>query len=142
MKRSDIPDMIAFLLILMFSYAAISKLITFSLFRIQLFMQPLPKWSIKFLAYAVPLSEIITVISLLFKKTKIIGLYGSFVLMLAFTVYTALAVFGFFGVTPCSCGGIISKMTWPEHMIFNLIFLIISIYGLILNHKERRFIGK
>lgn len=142
MKRSDIPDLISFFLILMFSYAAASKLLNFHSFRTQMLVQPLPKWSAVYLIYTVPLSEIVTVTFLLFKTTKSIGFYTSTFLMLSFTIYVGLAITGVFGSIPCSCGGIIGNLGWPQHFIFNLIFLSLSIYGIYTDQKERRFIGK
>ncbi|MEZ2334726.1 MauE/DoxX family redox-associated membrane protein [Mucilaginibacter sp. RCC_168] len=142
MKRSDIPDLISCLLILMFTYAAASKLIAFSSFKIQMLVQPVPKWSVNFLVYAVPIVEVLTILLLLFKSTKTLGLYFSALLMLAFSIYVGLAMTGMFGNIPCSCGGIIRHLHWPGHFIFNLIFLSISIYGIYLNQRERRFIGK
>lgn len=142
MKRSDIPDLISFLLILMFSYAAASKLITFGAFRTQILIQPVPRWSVELLIYAVPISEIIAVVILLFRKTRTVGFYLSAILMAAFSVYVGLAMTGIYGDIPCSCGGIIRHLRWPGHFIFNLIFLSISIYGIYLDQKERRFIGR
>jgi hypothetical protein len=142
MKRSDLPVLISFFLILMFSYAAASKLMNFHSFRTQMLAQPLPKWSAVYLIYLVPLSEIVTVTFLLFKKTKAIGFYTSTLLMLSFTIYVGLAITGAFGSIPCSCGGIIGNLGWPQHFIFNLIFLSLSIYGIYTDQKERRFIGK
>ena len=141
MKRLDIPEIISFLLILMFSYAITSKTIDYQSFRVQLLVQPLPKWSVGILFYAIPISEILTVIFLLFKRTKTYGFYMATALMLVFSVYVGLAMTGAFGNIPCSCGGIIGHLTWPHHLIFNLIFLSLSVYGIIMNHRERRFIG-
>lgn len=126
----------------MFSYAAASKLIDFKSFRIQILIQPVPRWSVAYLIYIVPLTEILTITLLLFKKTKTLGLYSAASLMVLFTLYVGLAMSGAFGSIPCSCGGVIGKLSWPQHFIFNLIFLGLSTYGIIINHKERRFIGK
>lgn len=142
MKRSHLPDFISFLLILMFSYAAASKLIDFDSFHIQMLIQPVPKWSVDYLVYLIPISEIITIVFLLFKSTKTYGFYGAVLLMLLFTVYVGLAMTGAFGSVPCSCGGIIGKLNWPQHFVFNLIFLSLSIYGMVINNRERRFIGE
>lgn len=142
MKRSNWPDLLGFTLILMYSYAAASKLIIFNSLRLQLLVQPLPRWSVTYLVYIIPASEVIVVMCLLFKSTRITGFIGSATLMLMFTMYVGLAMSGAFGSIPCSCGGIIQKLSWAQHFIFNLIFLTISIYGIILDQKERRFIGR
>jgi len=31
---------------------------------------------------------------------------------------------------PCGCGGVIEKMSWIQHLWFNLIFLALSIFAL------------
>ena len=142
MKRFDLPEIFSFLLILMFSYAISSKIIDYHSFRIQLLIQPIPKWSVGILVYAIPISEILTVLFLLFKRTKIYGFYMATGLMLMFSIYVGLAMTGAFGSIPCSCGGIIGHLSWPDHLIFNLIFLSLSIYGIITDYRERRFFGK
>jgi putative oxidoreductase len=142
MKRSDLPDLISFFLILMFSYATASKLIDFRSFRMQMLVQPVPNWSVVYLITLIPLTEIIAIVFLLFKKTKTAGFYTSAFLMLLFSVYVGLAMTGAFGSIPCSCGGVIGKLNWQQHFAFNLIFLSLSIYGIVIDYKERRFAGK
>jgi len=142
MKRSDLPDLISFILILMFSYATATKLIAFSSFQIQMLRQPIPKWAVDILIYIIPTAELITIMFLLFKKTRTAGFYSSSVLMAIFLLYVGLAMTGTFGRVPCACGGIIGKFNWPQHFFFNMIFLLLSIYGIIIDYRERRFIGK
>ncbi|MDR6943695.1 MauE/DoxX family redox-associated membrane protein [Mucilaginibacter pocheonensis] len=142
MKRSDLPDLIAALLILMFAYAAFSKLFDFPSYKLQMSLQPLPKWSTSVMVFFLPASEIIVVSALIFRKTRLIGLYASVIMMLIFTGYVGLAMTGTFGKIPCSCGGVIRHMKWPLHFVFNLFFLFLSTCGLYFEIKERRFIGR
>jgi len=142
MKRTDLPDIISFLLILMFTYAAFSKLINFESFKIQMLIQPVPRWSVTPLIYIVPFSELVTVICLFFKGTRSFGLCTSVLLMLAFSIYVGLAITGAYGSIPCSCGGVLGHLTWSQHFVFNLFFLLLSIYGVFIDYKERRFIGR
>ncbi|MCC9073533.1 hypothetical protein LNQ49_18305 [Flavobacterium sp. F-65] len=37
---------------------------------------------------------------------------------------------------PCSCGGILEKMSWLEHLIFNFIFVLLAGLALWLNHPH------
>jgi putative oxidoreductase len=142
MKRSNILDFIAVLLILMFAYAAFSKLLDFGSYQLQMRLQPLPGWSTPLLVYIIPAIELITVAALLFKKTKLTGFYISAALMIVFTCYVGIAMAGLFGKIPCSCGGVIRHLKWPQHFIFNLLFLLLSFFGIFLDLKERRFIGE
>lgn len=126
----------------MFAYAAFSKLFDFGSYKLQMSLQPLPKWSTSFIMLLLPATELIVVGSLLFRKTRLLGFNASFMLMLIFTIYVGLAMVGVFGKVPCSCGGVIRHLKWPQHFVFNVFFLTISAYGLYLERKERRFIGR
>jgi putative oxidoreductase len=63
--------------------------------------------------------------------------YASLFLMSAFTIYTVAILFHAFRYIPCSCGGVIRKLTWPQHLFFNLFFVGISILGIILKKREQ-----
>jgi hypothetical protein len=36
----------------------------------------------------------------------------------------------FYTKLPCTCGGVISKMSWPQHVLFNSGFMILAIVGI------------
>ncbi len=115
-------SIISYLLIILWVYAAVVKLADYPAFTGQLKVQPLPEWSLPFLSKALPLGEIGLAVLLLFRKTINLGLLLSFILMLCFTVYVLLALSGAFGAIPCACAGIIGKLPWKEHLIFNIFF--------------------
>lgn len=135
MKTQKIITLLSTLLILLWVYAAGSKLAEYKVFTDQLARQPLPHWSIAILAWALPLVEIITALFLYFQTNKI-GFILSSILMSAFSVYVLLALSGAFGDIPCSCAGIIGKLRWKGHLIFNICFTLISFMGWYL-HKEQ-----
>jgi hypothetical protein len=37
---------------------------------------------------------------------------------------------------PCSCGGVIQQMTWQQHILFNVVFIILSRIGIIASKKN------
>jgi putative oxidoreductase len=138
MKRSNISIIIAALLIVLFSYTAIAKLMDVEEFRRQLAGQELPDWAKGPLVWLIPAAEIFTSILLIFRATRLWGLLCSTVLMILFTVYVGLVVGGFFKYTPCSCGGVISSMDFETHLVFNLFFLAVSIMGVYMfNYKNK-----
>jgi len=57
--------------------------------------------------------------------------------MTLFTLYVAFALSGVFGEIPCSCAGLISAMHWKGHLVFNIIFLIISLLGVYIQKLTR-----
>lgn len=130
------------LLILMWTYAAISKLLDFDLNMQQMRNQNFPIWMADILSYFISLSELSIVILLLTPKNQGIGFVISSFLLLAFTIYIIITLSHFFAKIPCSCGGIISNLSWTEHLLFNSFFISLSIFGFIYHLKEeRRLIG-
>src|SRR5690606_21323683 len=115
---------IASLLILLFVYAGISKLLDYDTFKFQLGRSPYVTNMAGFVAWALPAGEIIIAVLLIFQRTRLLGLYASFSLMLLFTgyIYTML---NFSHYIPCSCGGVLSEMSWMQHLIFNIVFTIL-----------------
>lgn len=138
--RSIIRQIVVFLLILLWIYAATSKILDFNMFRGQMHRQVLPDFLKSSLVYILPPVEIAAAMLLLFDATRYAGFLISLALMTAFTVYVGLAVFRVFGHVPCSCGGVLSKMGWRAHLLFNISFLLLTAIGLIINYRERRHV--
>ena len=118
------------LLICLFLYASISKWLDFHTFVGEMNNQPLPNVLTPYLVWGIPFTEVFLALALMFEKTRKAGLYGSLILMSAFTVYTIIILLHFFEYVPCSCGGVIKKLTWNQHLFFNLFFVGLSLLGL------------
>src|SRR5690606_29433165 len=71
------------------------------------------------------IGELIIALLLCFPKTTRLGLYLFLGMMTAFTVYIYL-ILNYSPFVPCSCGGILEKMGWMEHLWFNLITTIVA----------------
>jgi|SRR5688572_12911488 putative oxidoreductase len=132
MRRKIIIEIISSLLILLFLYASVSKWLAFKSFVGDMNNQPFPNWMTPWLVWGIPSIEVLIVLLLIFDRTRLSGLYASLALMLAFTIYTAAVLLHSFKYVPCSCGGVIRKLTWPQHLVFNLFFVGISVVGIIL----------
>jgi len=113
------PVLISCFFIVLFIYASVSKMLDFENFQVQLAQSPLLSAYAGFISYGVIGLEIGIAMLLLFSKGRQIGLYASFGLMVAFTVYIYL-ILNYSDFVPCSCGGILEKMGWSEHLIFNI----------------------
>jgi putative oxidoreductase len=135
-------EAVKFLLILLFVYAAASKLLDPDRSRGQMMNQVFPAWVAGILVWAVPLAELITAGLLVFNRTALSGLYMALGLMSAFTIYIALVLLHVFGRVPCSCGGVLQKMGWVPHLFFNLFFLLLTVTGIYMVYRERRGVGK
>ena len=134
MKRQILIQSMAALLILIFVYAAFSKLLNYPLFVAQLEMHPLLKHFAGLFAWSIPVTECIIAILLIFSFTRMAGFYCSALLLLIFTFYLTGMVLTDKHL-PCSCGGIISGFSWKEHIVFNIACIAIAIIGIVLNRK-------
>lgn len=137
MKKQAISEILAVLLIFMFLYASFSKYFDWSGFQRAMFNQPFSHGFAWVTIIGVPPIEILTSI-LLFKKRRLAGFLLSFLLMLIFTGYIALILLNFYPKVPCSCGGVISSLTWAQHLIFNIFFLLVSFLGWLLEQQVKR----
>ncbi|TRX32987.1 hypothetical protein FNW52_16150 [Flavobacterium sp. ZT3R18] len=130
------------LYILLFVYAAVSKLLDFENFQVQLGQSPLLSAFASWVAWLVPTIELILASLLLFPKWRTIALFAAFSLMIMFTTYIFI-ILNYSSFVPCSCGGILEKMGWTEHLIFNVFFIVLAILGLLLEKQQNyNWIGR
>lgn len=137
MARKIIVEIICFLFIILFVYAAVSKLTDLEKFKVQIGQSPMLTHIAAPLAFLVPGIEIIIAIGLAIPKTRIFALYASFGLMVMFTAYI-IAIMNFSEYVPCSCGGVLSQMSWKAHLVFNILFIAIGAIGVVAASKVQQ----
>lgn len=125
MKKVFINIIVIFISAL-FTYTATSKLITFNTFEKDLHKAPLISNFSLIIAILLPLIELALAGWLMFSKSKKWPLLFSFLLMSVFTVYIGIML-GFNLKQPCSCGGVLRTMSWPQHLIFNIIVAVATL---------------
>jgi hypothetical protein len=130
MKKELIADVLVALIFMMLLYASFSKYFDFSAFQRAMHNQPFPSWFSDALVIFLPPMEIIAAVLIAFDKTRIIGLKATITIMTAFTLYIVAILLHLFPMVPCTCGGIIRLMSWPQHLLFNLFFIAIAIIAL------------
>jgi len=133
--RSHGIDFISFLFILLFVYAAASKLMDMEKFRAQAGQSPLIYPVANLVIWTVPLLEILISILLIIPRSRLLGFYSSFGLMVLFSSYIVILL-RFSDFVPCSCGGVLEKMTWTQHLVFNIAFVLLGLAGIILEVKQ------
>lgn len=124
------------LYILLFTYAAVSKLLDYQQFNVQLGKSPVLAAYADIIVWAVPFVEIVISLMLLFTRLRLIGLFASFFLMVMFTAYI-MVILNFSDYVPCSCGGILEELGWTEHLIFNSVFIALAFIGILLLNEEK-----
>lgn len=110
------------LLVILFLYTGVIKYMDNKDFVVVLKDSPLLAPVANLIGALLPGIEILLAVLLIVPKTKTLGLKLSAVLLAGFIVYLFYMVV-FTPNLPCSCGGIISKLSWTGHIIFNTVCL-------------------
>lgn len=137
MKRSMIIEIICALFIILFVYAALTKLLDYEKFRIQIGQSPLLTAFAGWIAWMVPGAEILISLMLVFVRLRLIGLYAAFSLMVMFTTYI-ICILTLSLYIPCSCGGVLEKLGWREHLVFNIVFIILAAIAILISYRKER----
>ena len=129
-------------LILLWVYAAMSKVLNYEQSRMQMMNQVFPAVINAILLWVIPITELFIAGLLLFSKSREAGLILSAMLLFLFSAYVLLVMLNVFDRIPCSCGGIIAKLSWGQHLVFNLIFLGLALIGFMFFDKKGGDMGK
>lgn len=127
-------ELICLLYILLFVYAAASKLLDFENFQVQVGQSPLVSAFASWIAWTVPVLELIIAFLIGIQGFRMLGLISAFCLMIIFTVYIFI-VLNYSSFVPCSCGGILEKMSWKVHLVFNIIFVLLAAVAVYFQSK-------
>lgn len=132
--REFIMDIAVYLFIILFMYTAASKLLTIKSFAATLAKSPFIGHLNNVVAWAIPVVEIIISLVLIFPAVRKTGMRAALLLMTVFTLYLTYMIFSGTKL-PCHCGGVISSMSWQQHIWFNLGFIALAIVGLATQKK-------
>ncbi|MCF6406896.1 hypothetical protein L3C95_28615 [Chitinophaga filiformis] len=135
MLRKVVTETIRLSFILLFVYTAASKFIDYENFRAVIGQSPLITRFAPVLAIVVPVAEIVIALLLVIPRYRRVGLYASFAVMTLFTVYIVVLL-TLSEKIPCSCGGVISQMSWTQHLYFNIVFMLLALLGMWLYTKQ------
>lgn len=113
------------LLVLLFAYAGSSKLLGHELFLSQLKQIDMLKAIAGPVSFLLPFLEILIAVLMGVERVQAFGLWSAAFLMTTFTFYVA-AMLILKSSLPCTCGGVVSSMTWKQHLLFNVFFMLLS----------------
>lgn len=137
-SKEKIIDAICWLCMALFVYTAYAKLIDHPRFLKGLTRVHIISNFALVLSYSVPIMEIFIALLLLIPKTVKTGLYSFIIVMFAFTIYIISAMIWETHL-PCHCGGAIEKLSWGQHVWFNLAFITIAAIALRLIKSNTSF---
>ncbi|MEB2786826.1 MauE/DoxX family redox-associated membrane protein [Algoriphagus persicinus] len=127
------PEKIAvpgILLILLWAYTGFDKILRWDASWKAFHNQTFPAELAEVLAFAVPISELLIALLLLFSVSRWWGYLSSILLLTVFTTYVGLIWVGAFPRVPCNCAGILESLGWAEHFWLNSFMIVLSIIGL------------
>ena len=133
--KKSLSETITALLVFLFLYTGLSKYVEFESFRVTLHQSPLLANFSKAIAVSLPGLEILVTLLLILPKTRRTGFVISFCILTIFTGYLIYMIRTDPNL-PCTCGGVIAKMSWPQHVIFNIFFLALTGVGLFLERAD------
>lgn len=136
MKKKLALEGIIALLILLYLYTGLTQLLAYKFFHGNIYNQPIFQWSKPILVYLIPGAQLLIAAGLLFERTRKLALWSSLGLLTMFTVYIILIISNALARVPCTCGGVISSFTWPQHLMFNISFMILNAVALLLRKKS------
>lgn len=136
-------EIVSLLFILLFVYAAVSKLIDHPKFYNDLRNSILFGDQVvsKIVSWGIPILELVAAILLAIPKFNKTGLYMALILMIGFTLYIGgTLLVNEFGIAelPCSCGGVISHLSWQQHLLFNAFFVLLGIIAVYLRTYKNK----
>ncbi|MGS2738785.1 MauE/DoxX family redox-associated membrane protein [Sinomicrobium sp. M5D2P17] len=134
--RNVLAVLICLLFILLFVYAACTKLMEYEKFRVQLGQSPILTSIGSWLVWTVPAAELVIAGMLVVPRLRLMALYAAFSLMTMFTAYIFI-ILTYSPFVPCSCGGILEKMGWEEHLVFNSVFVLLALTGILLLSRKQ-----
>lgn len=134
MKKELLINVIAYLFVILFVYTALSKWFLYSVYVSDLQRSPELGPFAGPISIIIPASELIVAGFLLFKRTQLLGFYGALLLMICFTLYVTY-VLAMTTRRPCTCGGIIRELSWPNHLILNIILTFLALVGVLLTKR-------
>lgn len=135
--KGIILEVISTLFIVLFTYAGLTKFLEGHRFYDNIRNSPIlgGETLASLASWMVPLAELAVAMLLVRTRTRLMGLYGAMGLMFLFTGYTVAIVF-FAPYRPCSCGGVISLLTWEQHLALNLVLLLLALMAIVLHYPN------
>ena len=135
-----ITELIAALFILLFTYTAITKAMEFTAFTAVLSRSPLLSSQPVLFTWLIPATELFIASLLFIPATRLPGFYAALGLMVLFTIYLCYMLL-FTPHLPCSCGGVLKQMSWHQHVIFNMVFILLAMLAIVFITKHKLFIA-
>lgn len=139
-SRETLITAITMTCIFLFTYTGYLKLTGHD--RFQQFLAAIPYLGTyaQLISWMVPIGELAIALLLILPRYRPLGLKLFAASMGIFSLYIASMLIWATHL-PCSCGGVIEKLSWREHLWFNLGFLALSILAIRLSGRQPKILN-
>lgn len=141
MKYEIGKTLTVYFFLFLFVYTAGSKWMDYDRFKWVLEDSPLLKPFSTVIAIGLPAGELAIALLLLFPRTRQTGLLFTVVMMGIFAAYIGYMLLTASSL-PCSCGGILKSMSWPQHFFFNLFLFLLALWAYRFHQQRTNLIAQ
>jgi uncharacterized membrane protein YphA (DoxX/SURF4 family) len=141
MRQRTIVISLSYVFIFLFAYTGLSKLMDYEIFKEQISLSPLFDPIANWIAVVLPAAELIVSTLLFLPVTRLIGLWSFLGLMILFIAYIVY-ILNTNDHLPCTCGGVLQSLSWNQHIIFNVVFIVLGVIAILLETRLRLAIKK
>jgi uncharacterized membrane protein YphA (DoxX/SURF4 family) len=131
LRKGWIVELICWAYFILFAYAAFDKLFAVDKFKVTMGQSGMLTPYAGFLAWAVPVVEIVIALLLILNWYRLLAFYASFSLMTMFTAYIFIVLY-VMEKELCGCGAAIEALGWKWHFVLNIFFMALAVAGLVL----------
>ncbi|WP_271765550.1 MauE/DoxX family redox-associated membrane protein [Aquimarina algiphila] len=138
-KAQLLKTFLIYVFILFFAYTGFYKVLHLDAFKFNIARTAVfPEYFINIIPYGVIALEFTVIFFLMYKKKTGVILFA--ISMLVFSIYIILLYkYGRYEV--CGCGGVLNGLEFKYHLIINIIFLLLALSVIYLNHKIKTNYG-
>lgn len=124
--------------ILLFFYAGFSKFLDQDNFYNNLNNSPIlgGRTIASMGVWAIPIAELIIALLLSWTRTRLNGTITAIILLFIFTGYI-IGILFFSPYIPCSCGGAIGLLSWKQHLLFNIVCIVLAALNIKLLQTQK-----
>lgn len=124
---------------ILFLYSGVSKYMDYDVFSEQMALIPLLAPIREGVAVLLPAMEIGVAVALFFSGARLIALYFTFSMMLAFTGFVIYLLNDNEHLhLLCTCGGLLDQLSWPAHLVLNSVLLLLSGFSIVIQRLLRQ----
>lgn len=128
MRKQWILEGLMMIIICLYVFVTVNKLVGFEPFITQLKQQRLLKDFATLIAVMVPIWHAALVVLMLIPKTRMLGIWTSMITIMTYNLYIGAMLTEKFGPIPCNCVGIWHTMSWEAQFIINFGLLALHFY--------------